>query len=263
VLTDPFGGQRDLQARVFRHVSDAFAEDPVRILRVARFAARLPEFSVAPETVALMRRMVEEGEVDALVAERVWQELARGLMENTPSRMFAVLRDCGALARLLPELDAHAALMAMLDRAAAHKLALPQRFAILTHGLQAAPRIDAVCARLKVPSDCRDLAVMTARELAAIGRAGALSAHELVSLCERCDGFRKPQRLVQMGECAALLLPDPGPVQHLLGALGAARAVDAGQVAQQCGAAKAGIAQAVHAARVAAVAHQQQASAKR
>jgi tRNA nucleotidyltransferase (CCA-adding enzyme) len=105
-LVDPYGGQRDLQARVFRHVSDAFAEDPVRILRVARFAARFPEFTVAPETNALMRRMVELGEVDALVAERVWQELARGLMEQTPSRMFDVLRGCGALARIMPELDA-------------------------------------------------------------------------------------------------------------------------------------------------------------
>lgn len=102
-LIDPWGGQRDLAARVLRHVSPAFAEDPVRILRLARFAARLPEFTVAPETLALMRGMVAEGEVDHLVAERVWQELARGLMEECPSRMFEVLRECGALARLLPE----------------------------------------------------------------------------------------------------------------------------------------------------------------
>jgi len=105
-IIDPFGGQRDLQQRVFRHVSAAFAEDPVRILRVARFAARFTDFSVAPETNALMRHMVDAGEVDALVPERVWQELARGLMEARPSRMFAVLRGCGALARILPELDA-------------------------------------------------------------------------------------------------------------------------------------------------------------
>ncbi|MGC9185765.1 MAG: multifunctional CCA addition/repair protein, partial [Thiomonas sp.] len=104
-LIDPYGGQRDLQARVLRHVSPAFAEDPVRILRLARFAARFADFSVAAETLELMRRMVQAGEVDALVPERVWQELARGLMEDHPQRMFAVLRDCGALARLLPELD--------------------------------------------------------------------------------------------------------------------------------------------------------------
>ena len=105
-LTDPYGGQRDIEQRIFRHVSDAFAEDPVRILRVARFAARFSDFRVAPETNALMQRMVAEGEVDALVPERVWQELSRGLMEHKPSRMFEVLRDCGALARILPELNA-------------------------------------------------------------------------------------------------------------------------------------------------------------
>ena len=101
-LMDPYGGQADLAARVFRHVSPAFAEDPVRILRLARFAARFADFRVAPETLVLMRRMVDDGEVDALVPERVWQELARGLMEARPSRMLRVLRDCGALARLLP-----------------------------------------------------------------------------------------------------------------------------------------------------------------
>ena len=104
-LIDPFGGRRDLAAKRLRHVSSAFAEDPVRILRVARFAARFADFSVADETRALMRQMVAQGEVDALVPERVWQELARGLMEVRPSRMFEVLRDCGALARLLPEVD--------------------------------------------------------------------------------------------------------------------------------------------------------------
>ncbi len=104
-VIDPYGGQADLAARTFRHVSDAFVEDPVRILRLARFAARFADFHVAPETNALMQRMVQAGEVDALVPERVWQEIARGLMEAHPQRMFAVLRDCGALVRLLPELD--------------------------------------------------------------------------------------------------------------------------------------------------------------
>jgi tRNA nucleotidyltransferase (CCA-adding enzyme) len=105
-LIDPYGGQADLAAKVFRHVSAAFAEDPVRILRVARFAARFNDFSVAPETMALMRQMVSSGEVDALVAERVWQELSRGLLETAPSRMFILLHECGALARIVPELDA-------------------------------------------------------------------------------------------------------------------------------------------------------------
>ena len=105
VVVDPYGGQRDLQARVLRHVTDAFREDPVRILRVARFAARFTDFTVAPETLALMRAMVQDGEADHLVPERVWQELARGLMEAQPSRMFEVLRACGALAVLLPEVE--------------------------------------------------------------------------------------------------------------------------------------------------------------
>ena len=298
-LTDPFGGQADLEARVFRHVSDAFAEDPVRILRVARFAARLPEFRVAPETNALMRRMVEQGEVDALVAERVWQELARGLMEERPSRMFAVLRDCGALARILPELDAlwgvpqpplhhpevdtGVHMMLVIDYAAARRFELPVRFAALLHDLgkgvtppAAWPRhhgheqlglalIDTVCARLKVPSECRDLAIMTAREHGNISRALELRANTLVSLFERCDGFRKPQRFEQMllaAECDFRgrgaegddFATRPYPqAPHLLGALAAARAVNAGEVAQRCGENKARIPQAVHGARVSAV----------
>ncbi|WP_239645068.1 multifunctional CCA addition/repair protein, partial [Comamonas sp. B-9] len=150
-VTDPYGGQADLQARVLRHVTDAFREDPVRILRLARFAARFQDFSVAPETVALMRQMVADGEVDALVPERVWQELARGLMEAQPSRMFEVLRDCGALARLLPELDrlwgvpqradyhpevdTGIHVMMVLDRAAELDAPLPVRWACLAHDL--------------------------------------------------------------------------------------------------------------------------------
>jgi hypothetical protein len=180
-----------------RHVSPAFAEDPVRILRVARFAARFADFTVAPETLALMREMVAAGEVDALVPERVWQELARGLMEDKPSRMFAVLRDCGALARLLPEVDAlwgvpqradyHPEIdtgvhvMMVIDMAARLGAALPARFAALTHDLGKAktpadilPRhhghegksvalVEALCERLRVPVECRDVARLAAR----------------------------------------------------------------------------------------------------
>ncbi|MBX9868265.1 MAG: multifunctional CCA addition/repair protein, partial [Burkholderiaceae bacterium] len=155
VLIDPFHGQRDLQDRIFRHVSPAFAEDPVRILRIARFAARFSQppfaFSLAPETLSLMQSMVQAGEVDALVAERVWQEIARGLMEAKPSRMFEVLRACGALQRLLPELDAlwgvpqpekyhpeidtGVHIMLVLDYAAERGYALPIRFAALLHDL--------------------------------------------------------------------------------------------------------------------------------
>ncbi|MFP4905833.1 multifunctional CCA addition/repair protein, partial [Paraburkholderia sp. BR14261] len=197
-VVDPFGGARDLEARVFRHVSDAFLEDPVRILRIARFAARFADFTVAPETLELMREMVASGEVDSLVPERVWQEIARGLMEAKPSRMFEVLRDCGALARVLPEVDAlwgvpqradyHPEIdtgvhvMMVIDHAAAQGYTLAVRFAALTHDLgkgttpeDVLPRhighegrsvdlLKPLCDRLRVPNDCRELAVLVARE---------------------------------------------------------------------------------------------------
>jgi tRNA nucleotidyltransferase (CCA-adding enzyme) len=252
-IVDPYGGQQDLRDRIFRHVSEAFAEDPVRILRLARFAARFPEFRVADSTNALMRKMVEDGEVDALVPERVWQELSRGLMEQKPSRMFDVLRDCGALARILPELDADTELMLAIDHAAGRGVDLPVRFAVLMQAL--GKEIADVSKRLRVPIDCRDLAVMTAREQDNIRRAPALDPEAIVTLFERSDAFRKPERFAQMllaAECAA-----PGHETHaprLLKALEAARGVNAGEIAGRFVENKAGIPQAVHAARVAAVA---------
>jgi tRNA nucleotidyltransferase (CCA-adding enzyme) len=230
-LIDPYGGQRDLQARVLRHVSDAFAEDPVRILRLARFAARWPAFTVAPETLALCRQMVASGEVDALVAERVWQELARGLMETTPSRMFELLRDAGALARLLPEVDrlwgvpqpaAHhpeidtgVHLMAVIDIAARLQAPLPVRYACLLHdlGKGSTPAADwprhlgheqrsaklarAVGERLRAPADCRELADVVAREHGNIHRSGDLAPAAVLRLLERCDALRRPERFAQ------------------------------------------------------------------
>jgi len=261
VIVDPYGGQRDLQARLFRHVSEAFAEDPVRILRVARFAARFAAFRVATETNALMRSMVEAGEVDALVPERVWQEIARGLMERHPSRMFAVLRDCGALARIMPELDAAwqpeadkaVRIMAVADHAAACGHTLAVRFAALVQELDG---IDGLCKRLKVPNDCRDLALMTTRERGAIDEVQAASAATLVALFSRCDAYRKPERFADMllaVEAAALGGAYPQR-PWLLAALDAARSVNAGEVAARC-ADKAAIPQAVLAARVQAVAN--------
>jgi tRNA nucleotidyltransferase (CCA-adding enzyme) len=267
-IVDPYGGRQDLQDRVFRHVSAAFAEDPVRILRLARFAARFPAFRVAESTNALMRAMVDEGEVDALVAERVWQELSRGLMEQTPSRMFDVLRDCGALARILPELDADAAdaaayvaLMHAVDAAAARGVELPVRFAVLVHGLGKA--IADLAGRLRVPTDCRDLAVMTAREQDQVGR--DLDPEGVVTLFERCDAFRKPERFAQMllaAECDArgrghethaMRFRDYPQADYLLRALAAARAVNAGEIAGRFVEDKARIPEAIHAARVSAV----------
>jgi tRNA nucleotidyltransferase (CCA-adding enzyme) len=227
-LIDPYGGQRDLAAKVLRHVTGAFSEDPVRILRVARFAARFADFSVAPETMALMKQMVEAGEADALVAERVWQELARGLMENTPSRMFEVLRECGALKKLLPEvdrlwgvpqradyhpeIDTGIHLMMVLDMSARLQANLAVRFACLCHDLgkgttpadvlprhigheeRSARLLKGVCERLRVPVDCRELADVVAREHGNIHRSEDFGAAALVRLLERCDAFRKPQR---------------------------------------------------------------------
>lgn len=230
-VIDPFDGQRDLAARVFRHVSDAFAEDPVRILRIARFAARFADFTIAPETLARMRDIVVAGEVDALVPERVWQELARGLMENAPVRMFEVLRDCGALARLLPELDrlwgvpqradyhpeidTGVHVMMVLEMTARLQAPLPVRFAALMHDLgkgttppEALPRhighegrsvrlLEDVCKRLRVPNDCRDLARVVAQEHGNIHRSGEFGASALLRLLERCDALRKPERFAQ------------------------------------------------------------------
>jgi tRNA nucleotidyltransferase (CCA-adding enzyme) len=298
-IVDPYGGLQDLRDRVFRHVSPAFAEDPVRILRVARFAARLPDFTVADTTLALMRQMVDAGEVDALVPERVWQELSRGLMEQKPSRMLAVLRDCGALARILPELDAlwgvpqpplhhpevdtGVHMMLVIDYAAGQGYELPVRFAALMHDLGkgatppehwpkhhghegVGPRlITDLCKRLRVPAECRDLAVMTAREHGNVSRALELRANTLVTLFERCDAFRKPQRFAQMllaSECDArgrgsedqdLRHRDYPQAPYLLRALDAARGVNAGEVAARYAENREKIPEAVHAARVSAV----------
>ena len=196
-VVDPYGGRQDILHKVLRHVTPAFREDPVRILRLARFAARFTEFTVAPETLSLLREMVGAGDVDHLVAERVWQELSRGLMESKPSRMFAVLQDCGALERLLPELTSPTDVMPVLDLAAQRQAPLSVRFACLVHNLQR-PQTEAACVRLRVPVECKELAEVVAREQAGIQGSTGLSAEALVLLLERCDAFRKPARLVDI-----------------------------------------------------------------
>jgi len=231
-VIDPYAGQQDLRDKVLRHVSPAFAEDPVRILRLARFAARFADFRIAPETEALMQQMVAHGEVDALVPERVWQELARGLMEQKPSRMFEVLRGCGALERLLPEVnrlwgvpqpaahhpevDTGVHLMLVLDMAAQLSAPLTVRFACLGHDLgkgttpaNELPRhiahearsvklVKAVCERLRVPTDCRELAEAVAREHGNVHRSAELDAAAVMRLLERCDAWRRPQRFAEL-----------------------------------------------------------------
>lgn len=233
-LFDPFNGQEDIKNKVFRHVSPAFAEDPVRILRVARFAARHPDFTVAPETNELMQTIVKNGEIDALVPERVWKEISRGLMESKPSRMLAVLRDCGALARLLPELDilwgipqpanwhpeidTGVHIMQVIDYAAERGYSLPVRFAAMTHDLGkgvtppaawpshhgheelGVPLVDKLCSRLKVPSDCASLARITANNHGRVGTSLQLTPKKVLELLYSCDAFRRPERLQQMLE---------------------------------------------------------------
>ena len=294
-VIDPFNGQGDLQARVFRHVSDAFLEDPVRILRIARFAARFTDFTVAPQTLDLMREMVSAGEVDALVPERVWQELSRGLMEARPSRMFEVLRECGALGRILPEIDAlwgvpqradyhpevdtGVHVMMVVDHAAAQGYALAVRFAALTHDLGKAttpeevlPRhighegrsvdlLKPLCERLRVPNECRDLAMLVAREHGNIHRVVEMGAAAVVRLLERCDGIRKPARFAEaLQACEADARGRLGfeareypQAERLRVALVAARAVDAGAVALSFADKPSLIKDAVHRERVRAV----------
>ncbi len=239
-LVDPYGGERDLHAGILRHVSDAFAEDPVRILRVARFAARFG-FAIAAETMALMRRMVEAGEADALVPERVWRELARGLMEKTPSRVIAVLRECGALARILPEVDGAfdrpdepEALAQRLDCGAARGYALAVRYALLVLDLEpgAAARL---AERVNAPGDCRELAQLAIRERDAIETCD-LDAESTLDMLERADAFRRPERLERLLEAAQCDAHHAekvaGPARQLRRALEATRKIDAGAIAR-------------------------------
>jgi tRNA nucleotidyltransferase (CCA-adding enzyme) len=238
--TDPYGGERDIAAKVLRHVTDAFREDPVRILRLARFAARFPDFTVAPETMTLMCEMVAEGEVDALVSERVWQELSRGLMGAKPSRMLQVLHECGALQRLLPEvdklygvpqraeyhpeIDSGIHLEMVLDASARMNAPLEVRFACLCHDLgkgttptDVLPRhigheqrseklTRTLCARWRVPVECKELAELVAREHGNIHQSLGFGAEALLRLLVRCDALRRPERFLlalQACECDA------------------------------------------------------------
>jgi len=274
-LIDPYNGQADLKAGILRHVSDAFAEDPVRILRGARFAARFG-FTFAPETLALMKSMVTNGEVDALVAERVWQELARGLMEKHPSRFFTTLRECGALNKILPEVDAlygvpqpahyHPEIdcgvhvMMVLDDTAKHDRPLEVRFAALGHDLGKAttpedtlPRhigheqrsvdlLKNVCERLRVPGECRDLALLVAQYHSHVHKVRELRADTIVKVFDRCDLWRKPERFAQiLLTCESDAHGRTGHENdaypqsaYMMECAKAAQAVNAGDIARAC-----------------------------
>lgn len=229
-IIDPYGGQNDLHQGILRHVSPAFTEDPVRILRLARFAARF-DFSIAPDTMKLMQSMVKNGEVDALVAERVWQEFAKGLMEQHPARMIEVLRECGALAKLLPEVDAlfgvpqradyHPEIdsgihtLLVLQQAAKMNLSLPERYAALLHDLGKAltppeilPKhyghdlagvapVEAVNRRLKAPKACAELAILVCRWHIMLHSVATLRPQTILNTLKRTDAFRRPERFTQ------------------------------------------------------------------
>ena len=291
---DPYRGREDLQNRVLRHVSAAFVEDPVRVLRVARFAARFADFTIAAETMTLMRRMADSGELDHLVPERVWQELCRGLMEGRPSRMIEVLRTCGALRVILPEIDAlwgvpqradyhpevdtGAHVLLVIDAAADAGLPLAARFAALVHDLGKArtpaavlprhigheaatvPLVAALCERFRVPADCRDLALLMARDHTNIHRGAELRAETALALLERCDAFRRPQRFEELLQaCAAdhrgrggRSHDDYPPGDYWRQLVRAAAGVDCGAVAAACTDA-ARIPEAIRSARLAAI----------
>ncbi|MBC8008191.1 MAG: multifunctional CCA addition/repair protein [Prolixibacteraceae bacterium] len=293
-IIDPHHGVADLKAGILRHVSQAFVEDPVRTLRVARFAARFG-FTIAPETQAMMREMVRNGEVDHLVPERVWQELSRGLMESKPSRMLLALRDCGALERVVPELDAlfgvpqpaqhhpevdtglH--ILLVVDYASAQNYPLTVRFAALTHDLGKAvtPRdqwpkhhghehksvelVEQLCERLRVPGDCRDLAVLAARYHGDVHRAQELRPATVLKLLSAADVYRKPARFEELlaacscdyhGRSGLEFRPYP-QADWLRAAASAAREVDAGGIARRIDGDPGHIAAAIEAARLEAV----------
>ena len=275
-LIDPHGGVADLKARVLRHVGNAFVEDPVRVLRAARFAARFAElgFTIAAETKTLMQAITRSGELDHLVAERLWREISRGLLEIRPSAMFGVLRDCGALARVMPEVDrlfgvpqsasAHPEIdtgvhvMMVIDYAAKQDQSLPIRFAALVHDLgkgvtpeQHLPRhpghedkgvelVNALCARLRVPNDCRDLGVLCARWHGEVHQAATLGAERLLALFDGADALRRPERFRKLvaacacdhhGRLGFEIVPYP-PYESLLAALIELQAIDQATIAR-------------------------------
>ena len=276
-LIDPFNGIADIKAKTLRHVSAAFAEDPVRILRAARFAARFTEFTVAPETLDLMHQMVAAGEVVALVPERVWQELGKGLMERAPSRMFEVLRASGALQKILPELDklwgvpqpphhhpeidTGVHVMMVIDYAAKKNFSLAVRFAALVHDLgkgrtplDVLPRhigheirsvdlLKTVAKRLRVPNECKELAVIVAKFHGKLHQVNQMKPQTLLQFLIDLDAIRQPERFndfLKACECdsrgrAGLENCELTEANLLLKLLKAATSIDAGSIAKAQG----------------------------
>lgn len=204
-LIDPYNGRQDIQDHIFRHVSPAFAEDPVRILRVARLAATLPDFEVHPETNKLMQDMVEAGEVDALVPERVWQEMEKALSQVKPRRFFEVLQDCHALTVLFPEFKDDRAQLLFLS----HPLfTAPQRFASLLYRYTA-EIVKSLCERYHVPHEYRDLAMLVAKQHQPFAHALVLNSEQLLNFIMTCDALRRPERFSSLLDTLERLLISP------------------------------------------------------
>lgn len=276
VVVDPLNGRADIQARVLRHVGQAFAEDPVRLLRLARFAARFHDFSIAPETLQLAELLVQQGEVDALVPERVWREVAKGLMNSaSPARMFDVLQQTGALARVMPGLlfDTDTQTL-QLECAAACQLTLPGRFALVCYR-SADPA--AIAGHIRAPSECADYARLLPAILQGLGLSAqqvdphacssvamspasdapangagadiASPAQAMLDLLETCDGFRKPERFLDLMEAAECVAPGLD-ISAWAERLRAVRSIDAGAIARAAAGDPAAIKQALREARL-------------
>jgi tRNA nucleotidyltransferase (CCA-adding enzyme) len=230
-LIDPYGGQQDLQTKTFRHVSDAFKEDPVRILRLARFAARFADFDVHPSTAELMQVMVNEGEVDALVTERVWQEFSKGLLEQTPSRMLALLDTCGALTKLFIGFDATTlqAICIQIDLAARQRCSLAQRFALFAQHIDQ-PRLN----ELRLPTEVAELANLLRQMMGPITASTVKSAADYAHLLQRCDVIRRPDRFIELLEVLCISKPTFVHEQKQWARLAKAyQGVNAGEIAAQ------------------------------
>ncbi|PIZ04321.1 MAG: multifunctional CCA tRNA nucleotidyl transferase/2'3'-cyclic phosphodiesterase/2'nucleotidase/phosphatase [Gammaproteobacteria bacterium CG_4_10_14_0_8_um_filter_38_16] len=224
-ITDPYHGKADLEKKILRHVSPAFAEDPVRILRVARFSAQLPEFQVHPETNQLMQEMTHSGEVDALVAERVWKELSRALIAKKPTRFFDVLKNCGAFSILFPEFNHKTLPLSILEQAIQLSTNGAVRFAALLHVLSS-KEIQSLCDRFRAPREFSELALLVAKHHEAYHHINMHDAKKLLDLLKSIDGFRRPERFAEWIQACHAIYPNQNHKDVLFQALTAAKNAD-------------------------------------
>lgn len=251
-VIDPYGGQEDLQAHLFRHVSDSYSEDPVRLLRLARFAAHFPDFQIHPTTLDLLKKMKDAGELEALVKERVWQEISRGLMSSYPARMFEALTEIEVLDQFFPKLlQKNSNKFVVLNKAAQLNFNLAQRYAILTAGLDIQV-IQQWASMWGIPSECKEYAVLTFELSTRLTQSS--NAENLLDLLDRVDVWRKPERFNELMDVTNLL---SSPIKPLVAAYELAKQVDVSQIVQQVGeqgsSTGALIKQAIHQARILAI----------